>query len=223
MPTSRDIRDQYRDIIGSLAREHGAAASGYEISRDATLAACIGYSRRFIVGRANDEPHYRYGRYMRVLSSALRRNPVNTGTVVHVDIGCGPGLFTWVVRDYFRASPKIEVDLYGYDHSKEMVRLADYIWERLEEDVDYMCFHKTKDLLAQLSQINLNPAVERSGLPFLGAIVSPSARPEAVGARVDGPVVGLRGTSSALPPGFGASDPRRSTAPHFVPGSGRSR
>ena len=62
---------------------------------------------------------------------------------------------------------------------------------------------------------NLNPAVERSGLPFLGAIVSPSARPEAVGARVDGPVVGLRGTSSALPPGFGASDPLRSTAPHF--------
>ena len=61
----------------------------------------------------------------------------------------------------------------------------------------------------------LNPAVERSVLPFLGAIVSPSARPEAVGARVDGPVVGLRGTSSALPPGSGASDPLRSTAPHF--------
>ena len=64
-------------------------------------------------------------------------------------------------------------------------------------------------------QVILNPAVERSGLPFLGAIVSPSARPEAVGARVDGPVVGLRGTSSALPPGSGASDPLRSTAPHF--------
>ena len=63
--------------------------------------------------------------------------------------------------------------------------------------------------------LNLNPAVERSVLPFLGAIVSPSARPEAVGARVDGPVVGLRGTSSALPPGSDASDPLRSTAPHF--------
>ena len=68
---------------------------------------------------------------------------------------------------------------------------------------------------AEAGDINLNPAVERSGLPFLGAIVSPSARPEAVGARVDGPVVGLRGTSSALPPGSGASDPLRSTAPHF--------
>ena len=157
MPTNRDIRGRYTEIIGYLAKEHGAAASGYEISKDANLVQCIGYARRFIVGRANDEPHYRYDRYMRVLNSALRRDPVNTGTVVHVDIGCGPGLFTWVVRDYFRARPQIEVDLYGYDHSKEMIRLADYIWDRLEEDVDYMCFHKTKDLLTQIPQIITAP------------------------------------------------------------------
>ena len=72
-------------------------------------------------------------------------------------------------------------------------------------------------------QVNLDSAVAGVGRPFLGVDFSPPARPEAVGARADAPAGGHGGTSSALPPGSGASDPRRSTAPHFAPGSGRSR
>ena len=69
----------------------------------------------------------------------------------------------------------------------------------------------------------LDSAVAGVGRPFLGVDFSPPARPEAVGARADAPAGGHGGTSSALPPGSGAGDPRRSTAPHFAPGSGRSR
>ena len=74
-----------------------------------------------------------------------------------------------------------------------------------------------------LRGLTLDSAVAGVGRPFLGVDFSPPARPEAVGARADAPAGGHGGTSSALPPGSGASDPRRSTAPHFAPGSGRSR
>ena len=71
--------------------------------------------------------------------------------------------------------------------------------------------------------IILDSAVAGVGRPFFGVDFSPPARPEAVGAKVDDPAGGHGGTSSALPPESDASDPRRSTAPHFAPGSGRSR
>ena len=146
MPKRRDIRDRYTKIIGELAREHGSEVSGYEISEDATLAQCIGYAQRFIVGRARDEPHYRYDRYMRVLRSALPQQLSKTRTLIHIDIGCGPGLFTWVVRDYVRRTSTTDVELYGYDYSKQMVKLANIIWNRLGEEECYSCFHSTTDL-----------------------------------------------------------------------------
>ena len=90
MPTNHDIRERYTEAIRALAKVYGAVPSGYEIPQDATLAQCIGYAQRFIVGRARDEPHYRYNRYMRALEWALRQDPAKGGTVIHVDIGCGP-------------------------------------------------------------------------------------------------------------------------------------
>ena len=73
------------------------------------------------------------------------------------------------------------------------------------------------------SPMNLDPAVAGHGRPVFGADFIPPARLEAAGARVDGPSGGRRGTSSAPPPGSGASDPPRSTAPHFASVSGRIR
>ena len=153
MPANRDIRDRYTEIIGHLVREHGSAVSGYEISKDATLAQCIGYARRFVVGGARDEPHYRYDRYMRVLQSACRWQPIHAGTVVHVDIGCGPGLFTWVVRDYFRANLPVHVELYGYDHAICMVELATSIWDLLEENANYSCHHDLCELISDVKPV----------------------------------------------------------------------
>ena len=49
MSTNRDIRDRYREIIFSLAKEHTAEGAGYYIEKDATLARCLKYSMDYIV------------------------------------------------------------------------------------------------------------------------------------------------------------------------------
>ena len=153
MPTNHDIRERYIEAIRALAKVYGAVPSGYEIPQDATLAQCIGYAQLFIVGRARDEPHYRYNRYMRALEWALRQDPAKGGTVIHVDIGCGPGLFTWVVRDYFRDSSEIHVELYGYDHSVRMVELAYAIWNRFDEGMSHSLHHTIPNLLTSVSSV----------------------------------------------------------------------
>ena len=54
--------------------------------------------------------------------------------IAHIDIGCGPGLFSWVLLDWAQEHG-IEPDrlgLYGYDYNKEMVRLAEMIHSKLD-------------------------------------------------------------------------------------------
>ena len=156
MSTNRDIRDKYTKIIGALAKKHGAPASNHEIAREATLAQCIGFTKRFVVGRASDTPHYRYDRYRRVLDESLQRNPINSGNVIHIDVGCGPGLFTWVVVDYFRSKPSINVTSYGYDHAPKMVKLARCIWKRLDETNNYFCYHNVSKVFDSRNQERSN-------------------------------------------------------------------
>ena len=153
MPANRDIRDKYREVIVALARKHGAVASGFEIPRDASLAQCIGYARRFVVGGAHDEPHYRYDRYMRVLQSTYRQHPIHADKVVHIDIGSGPGLFTWVVKDYLRNNLDVRSDLCGYDHAIHMVGLANTIWNLLEEDAIYSCHDDICELISNVEAV----------------------------------------------------------------------
>lgn len=69
----------------------------------------------------------------------------HVGSIRHVDLGCGPGLFTWAVRDAFR-DKRSEVEFYGYDHSSEMIRLAGEIWHQLGESVS-VSWHDNKDEL----------------------------------------------------------------------------
>ena len=150
MPTSRDIRGKYREIIRSLAIEHRVVSFDYEVPEDATLSQCIGYANQYVVGLAGSRPHYRYDRYMRVLESMFQQHPVRRGTIVHVDIGCGPGLFTWVVRDHLRDMPNVSVDFYGYDHAQQMVSLARSIWRLLEEGTDYLAYYNIRNLLSSI-------------------------------------------------------------------------
>lgn len=168
MPANRNIRYRYRDIIHSLAREHQVLSFDYEVPEDATLPQCIGYANKYIVGLADSRPHYRYDRYMDVLKPALRQQSAIAGRMVHVDIGCGPGLFMWVVRDCFRPSSKIDVEYYGYDHAKDMARLAKIIWNRLEEGVRYSFYHSIRDLE---SNMELATADRRNVLVTLGHVL----------------------------------------------------
>ena len=152
MPANRNIRDKYREIIQVLAKEHKATDSSHIISQNATRIQCIGYADHHIVAAQYERPHYRYDRYRRALASELHLHPVRGGTVIHVDVGCGPGLFTWVVRDFFRKIPNIYIKFYGYDHAPNMARFAIYLWKRFEEDTDYLCYHNLPELLNSLEE-----------------------------------------------------------------------
>lgn len=74
-----------------------------------------------------------------------------TSTIAHVDVGCGPGLFSWVVHDYFRhREPETEIELHAYDHSPTMIELAELIWREFETGV-YLGV--TSDLDGLISQV----------------------------------------------------------------------
>ena len=74
-------------------------------------------------------PHYRYRRYLEMLSVYEPSN----AQVALVDLGCGAGVFSWVFLDWARLTnrPLDGLSLYGFDHSPAMLRMAqktrDYI------------------------------------------------------------------------------------------------
>ena len=147
------IREKYVDVVENIAwRERvivRPSGRDYLISADATRRQCIRYTLRHVV---NDRTHYRYHKYREALRRALRMNALRTGhggLVRHVDLGCGPGLFTWVVRDEFRGK-RSDVEFYGYDHSSKMIRLAGEIWDQLGESVS-VSWHDDKDELLSVA------------------------------------------------------------------------
>lgn len=144
------IREKYIDVVEKLAEKEPTGGrptrSDYRISADAGRGECLHYTLEYVVRHTT--PHYRYDRYRNALRQALRMNASRTGNrgpFRHVDLGCGPGLFTWVVRDVLRGK-RSDVEFYGYDHSSEMIRLAGEIWNQLGESVS-VSWHDNKDEL----------------------------------------------------------------------------
>ena len=159
------IRAKYVRIVKEIAECAGISGlppsnTPCKISPKATRQVCIQYTRKFVVGMPGRDnphewhkPHYRYDRYHDALSLALDMIASRTeyrGPQLHIDMGCGPGLFTWVVRDIFRHE-QIVVDLYGYDRANKMVEFATEIWTELDESVDYACYYNAHDMLSVVS------------------------------------------------------------------------
>ena len=93
------IRDRYRDVILSMARTEGSDSHSHVIPENVTQTQCIGYARRYII--EGDTPHYRYDRYQKTLKTCVRNVPFDQSipTAMHLDLGAGPGLFTWAFWD----------------------------------------------------------------------------------------------------------------------------
>ena len=93
-------------------------------------------------------------RYSRALQYALRLSGdlCRTGTAVHVDIGCGPGLFSWVVHDHFDGT-EVDMQLYGYDHATEMIRLARLIQDEFEADIGVQYYDDPTQLLGNIPTV----------------------------------------------------------------------
>ena len=73
---------------------------GRESRTDVSLQGAIGYTSKYIV--ESGEEHYRYDYYRYILNTALNFFGIHRSKykIFHLDLGCGPGLFSWVVQDY---------------------------------------------------------------------------------------------------------------------------
>ena len=133
----------------------------YEVQPDATMAEVARYTDWYIAGRGDTQPHYRFNRYYYVIkytASSVNYRVNYSSRVVHIDIGCGPGLFAWALLDWAREN-HIEysrIDLYGYDQSKQMVELARQMRDRLRVEVgDYPMLYYHYDLDSLLENLEV--------------------------------------------------------------------
>lgn len=140
------LKDRYLDVCDGLIGEVGTAEVTHRIPTNATLKQCVRYLEQHIV---HDRQHFRYDRYMRMVDHYFRgylgahgggRRPL----IVHVDLGTGPGIFNWVIYDYFQQSwrrrNRPQLVQFGYDQCPAMVKLAERIWTDfgLQHEVQFL-------------------------------------------------------------------------------------
>ena len=149
------IRDlYYQGVIRQIMEERGIDPDhrGYVVEADAGFTEVIQHTNWYL-DRGDQEQYYRYRRYREVLELI----PIGGCRLVHVDIGCGAGLFSWVLLDLAREKGITldRVDLYGLDHSPEMLNLAQAVRGRLIHHIaDYPALHyvhNVDDLLRELN------------------------------------------------------------------------
>lgn len=152
------IRDYYEQAFNAIKSEHGEQPSSHVIPANISLEQAIGYTRRHVIEGVYNKRHYRYDRYRNALDKALKEKlrfrPVNR-RIVNLDLGCGPGLFSWVVRDYMLkeyGSNDGDISLIGYDHAKNMIRLADLFRERLSMKINFAGYFETEKIRETLGR-----------------------------------------------------------------------
>ena len=150
------MRDHYIPAFNSIAQRHGQRPATAQIGPQDSLRETIGYTREYVVD--NTEEHFRYNYYRDALTHALTRLQFEPADrrVLHLDIGCGPGVFSWVMHDHMAAQDardRIQVDYYGYDHCAAMIELAHLFLERFPDQYE---FHGFSDL----AEISTTLAVE---------------------------------------------------------------
>ena len=153
------VKDYYQKIIREIMSQY-SVEPGYVspiVPADAKFE-CVLRHTDYYVGKGNDErqnarPHYRYRRYREM----IQLTKVPEGRVAHVDIGCGAGLFSWVLLDWATENSvgHSRVNLYGFDHCLAMMQLAGMVRDELGQnmagypDLDY--YNDIDILLDQLS------------------------------------------------------------------------
>lgn len=147
------IRDRYIEVFNGIAKKCGETASSHVVSKDVSLEKSIGYTRKFVVEHSKE--HFRYDYYRHVLGESVKKFHFihRDKKLVHVDIGCGPGLFSWVVLDYMTAyHDRNETNLHFmlYDHASSMVDLAALFWKRLSVTHLMGSYSDTDDMLKRL-------------------------------------------------------------------------
>ena len=151
------IRDHYVSTFNAIERRCGDEPSNAKIGPSDSLPKTIRYTRRYVV-KQTGEPHFRYQYYQKALSQALLRLPFESADrrrVVHLDIGCGPGVFSWVMYDHMASQGTRDpgsVDYYGYDHSAAMIKLAHLFLEGFPLQYEFHGFSDLSELSEALAE-----------------------------------------------------------------------
>lgn len=133
------VRDLHFGVLDAIMNEHNIEPlprrPSHIVRADASFAEVVQHTDWWL--RRNDSIlHYRYNRYRATLGI---RQPTRDRypRLAHVDVGCGAGLWSWVLldwaADYNLAYDRI--DLYGVDHSPSMIALAYFMRDGLVETV----------------------------------------------------------------------------------------
>lgn len=124
---------------------------GYKIPSDISLQGAIEYTSRY------DQP-YRYKRYHEALAEVLQEKLLFSPAsrrIVNLDLGCGAGLFSWVVRDYMLekyGKNDSDIRLIGYDRAKNMIRLATLFRKHLPMRINFTGYSKIGKVKKVLSR-----------------------------------------------------------------------
>lgn len=126
----------------------------FEVPENAGLPDVLHYADWYIAGRGDREQHHRYSRYL----GTLRGYRASEKRKVHVDVGCGTGLFSWALLDW--ATEKEisynHIKLYGLDRCQAMLDLAEMVKVKLSKRINAypdLNYHRNlNDLLQNLSE-----------------------------------------------------------------------
>ena len=149
------IKDNYIPALKSIAQTNGERPATAQIGPQDSLQETIWYTREYVV--ENTTEHFRYDYYQNALSIALTQLHFDPGgrRVVHLDIACGAGVFSWVVHDHMAAADTLDpdqVDYYGYDHCPAMIDLADLFLERFPDRYEFHGFSNRAELSRTLAE-----------------------------------------------------------------------
>lgn len=134
------IRKNYIEAFNKIRKRFGWKPHDHEIPGNISLKEAIGYTGEFIV--ESGEEHFRYDYYRKKINNTPTMFGIGrVKKIVHLDLGCGPGLFSWVVRDYMLKSygkKPGDIEFIGYDHAQNMIRLAKLFQEYLPVEYNLM-------------------------------------------------------------------------------------
>ena len=132
------VREYYQDAISAILSKRNLrpllSAPDFKVSPQLTVDAAIQYTDWYC-HRSDTHPHYRYRRYWEALCS--------TGSprdrLIHVDIGCGAGAFSWAFLDWAEAwgINYRQVGLFGTDGCPAMLQAAQLIRGEMVQKIPY--------------------------------------------------------------------------------------
>ena len=175
------IRYLYHDVIRQIMAEHSIGPvqnPSHIVEADAGFDEVVRHTHWY-VDLSDRQPHYRYRRYREVLGRVKPGRRIG-----QIDIGCGAGLFSWAFLDWARANGLTcdRIDLYGLDHSPEMINLAQQVRAKLILDIpNYPVLRYAHEVATLLSELNAHHRESTDYIVTFGHVLVQAHSPRDIG------------------------------------------